>query len=366
MADATDSKSVGGNPMRVRLSPRASAMTWLLWSAFASVASAQQPSLRGTVVSAETGQPLGYSIVSLHPRFGKQFTDAAGAFAFTGVPAGTSILSVRQIGYTPLDTQVVVRADSGPILRVALRRLAIELPPVTVAATPCTNPGPPDSSDAALLAVFDQLQENARRYELLADSYPFQYVLELTDRTVNQRGDTGRPETRRLRFSSSDVRPYEVGRVVEPAWGPWRSPTITHVIRSAELHDLGNRDFIKHHCFRLAGADTLGGDSLVRIDFEPAKRIGTADMAGSAYLDPVTYELRYTTTSLTHPERSVLSDVRSMTFLTRFRSIAAGVPLQDSLAVVTTYRWGRRAEIGAQRTLDVRFKRQPPPVPPPP
>ena len=334
-------------------------MTWLLWLASASVASAQQPSLRGTVTSAEIGQPLGFSIVTLQPNGGRQFTDASGGFVFAGTTAGTYILSVRQIAYAPLDTQIVI-GEGETIVQVALRRLAIELPPVTVAATPCNNPGPPDSSDAALLAVFDQLQENARRYELLADSYPFQYVLELTDRTVHQRGDTGKPETRTLRFSSNDVRAYEVGRVVAPAWGPWGNPATTLVISSAELQDLGNVNFIKHHCFRLAGADTLGGDSLVRIDFEPATRIGTADMAGSAYLDPVTYELRYTLTSITHPERSALSDVRSMTFLTRFRNIAPGVPLQDSLAVVTTYRWGRRAVIGIQRTFDVRFKRRPP------
>lgn len=334
----------------------------LYWP-FAQLAARQASdgTLRGTVVNAETGQPLGYSIVTLHPNVGKKFTDARGSFSFAGITRGTYLLSVRQIGYTPLDTQIVVRQGSTPILRVALRRLAIELPPVTIAHTPCRNPGPPDSSDAALLAVFDQLQENARRYELLANSYPFQYVLELSDRTVNQRGDTSKPDVRKLRLSSSDDHPYAVGRVVEPAWGPWGDPANWLVIHSVELQDLGNVSFIKHHCFRLAGTDTLGGDTLVRIDFEPAARVGTADMAGSAYLDPITYELRYTVTSLTRPERSELADVRSMTFLSRFRNIAPGVPLQDSLAVVTTYRYGRRVKIGTQRTVDVRFKRRPPP-----
>src|SRR6266571_6536633 len=84
MADATDSKSVGGNPMRVRLSPRALVLACLLWVSGAHLAS-QQPALRGTVVSAETGQPLGFSIVTLVPNGGRQFTDAAGAFVFAGI-----------------------------------------------------------------------------------------------------------------------------------------------------------------------------------------------------------------------------------------------------------------------------------------
>ncbi len=320
----------------------------------------QQPALRGTIVSAESEQPLGYSIVTLHPNAGEQFADAGGTFAFTALSAGTYLLSARQIGYTPVDTQIVLPEEGTTMVRIVLRHLAIELPPVTIAAMPCTNPGPPDASNPALLAVFDQLQENARRYALLADSYPFQYTLELSDRTVNQRGDTGKPEIRNLRFSSSDNHPYKVGRVVEPAFGPWGDPATTVVIHTADLQDLTNVDFLKHHCFRLAGTDTLAADTLVRIDFEPAKRIATADMAGSAYLDPSTYELRYTMTSLTRPERSGMADVRAMTFLTRFRNIAPGVPLQDSLAVVTLYRYGPRAKIGTQRTVDVRFKRPPP------
>jgi len=321
----------------------------------------QQPAVRGTVTSAETGLVLGYSIVTLHPNLGSQFTDARGAFALEVTSPGTYLLSVRQIGYAPFDTQVVVRDDGATMVQVALRRLAIELPPVTVAALPCTNPGLPDSSDAALLSAFEQLRENARRYELLAESYPFRYALEISERTVYQRGDTGKPSVQRLRFWSSDNRPYAVGRVIEPAWGPWGNPLTTVVIRSADLQDFSNERFIENHCFRLAGSETIEGETLVRLDFEPASRIGTPDMAGSAYLDPVTFELRYTSTWITRPERSALTDISSMIFLTRFSNIAPGVPLQDSLSVITTYRYGPRARVTTQRTLDVRFNKRVPP-----
>ena len=358
MADAGDSKSPGGNPVRVRLSPRASAMTHLSVLVLAQLAAAQHPTLRGAIVAAETGQPLGFSIVTLLPNGGRQFSDAAGAFSFVAAP-GSYVLSVRQIGYAPLDTQIVV-GDSTSV-RIALRRLAIELPPVTITAQRCTNPGRPDSSDAALRAVFDQLQENARRYELLADSFPFEYTLELSAREVSQRGDTGDPVRRRLHFSSEQDHPYHVGRVVEPAWGAWGNPDSFVVIHSAELQDLGNPTFVANHCFSLAGRDTIGGETLVRINFEPAARIGSADMAGAAYLDSTTYELRYTETRLTRPERSALIDTRAMNFRTRFHNIAPGVPLQDSLIVITTYRYGPRAKvIDVQRTLDVRFRRAKP------
>lgn len=317
--------------------------------------------LGGIVRGAESGQPLGFSIVMLQPHGGRQFTDAAGAFTFTDARAGTYILSVRQIGYVPLDTQVVL-TDGGVTVRVALRRLAIELPPVTVMAPRCTNPGPPDSSNAALFAVFNQLQENARRFELLADSFPYEYELELSAREVSQRGDTSDPVQRVLRFTSHEDHPYRVGRVVEPAWGAWGNPDSFVVIHSAELQDLGNPTFVANHCFALAGRDTIGGQTLVRINFEPAVRIGAADMAGAAYLDTASYEIRFTETSLTRPDRSPLFTVQSMVFRTHFYNIAPGVPLQDSLIVVTKYRYGPRAMvIDVQRTTNVRFRRQRPP-----
>jgi hypothetical protein len=99
----------------------------------------------------------------------------------------------------------------------------------------------------------------------------------------------------------------------------------------------------------------------VRINFEPAKRIGSADMAGAAYLDSLTFELRYTETSLTRPDRSALNHLRTVNFRTRFRSIARSVSLQDVLTVITTYRFGRESSVETQRTVGVRFSRLPPP-----
>ena len=159
----------------------------------------------GTVTSAETGQPLGYTIVTLYPQRDKQFTDTRGMFAFAATNAGSYLLSVRQIGYVPVDTQIITQNDSPTNVRIVLRRLAIELPPVTIAALPCTNPGVPDSSDATLLAVFEQLRENARRYELLAETYPFQYTLELTD--VARDARTWELVARKLRAASSGTTP---------------------------------------------------------------------------------------------------------------------------------------------------------------
>ncbi|HYX83004.1 MAG TPA: carboxypeptidase-like regulatory domain-containing protein [Gemmatimonadales bacterium] len=326
----------------------------------AGAARAQSPSnlgLRGSIVSAESQQPLGFSIVTLHPGGAGQFTDAAGAFAFTDARPGTYLLSVRQIGYAPLDTQVVIGAHE-PVMRIALRRLAIELPPVTITPNPCTKPGRPDSSDAALRAVFDQLQENARRFELLADSYPFRYTLEIADRAVNQRGDTGRPMVRNLEFSSRHVPSYAVGGVVGPSYPPWDPGSL--VIETGGPEYFVNPSFVANHCFHLVGRDVIAGEPLVRVDFEPSARLWSADLSGAAFLDSLTYELRYIEVALTHPERTELDGVRSMNARTKFRNIAPAVPLQDSMVAVTTYRFRRDSRVQTQRTLNVRFLRRRP------
>ncbi len=316
-------------------------------------------SIRGTVVVAQTGEPLPFSVVMLSPGDARIFTDGQGRFSFSNLGNSTYVLSVRQIGFSPVDTQITLRGDDAPVVRIALHALVVQLPPlVVIGYGPCTAPGRPNSpDDSALVAVFDQLQENARRFELFADSYPFRFRLERTVRDVTRRGDTLKTVDI-LSLGNTDERPYEVGRVVAPGWGPWNSDLLVH---TTVLQEFANKTFIETHCFHLAGRDTIAGETLVRVDFEPAERLGSADIAGAAYLDSITYELRFTETSLTHAERSPLTEVNTITARTRFHSIAPGILLQDSLIAITTYRFGRfTRRIETQRLIDMHFRRRAP------
>ena len=301
---------------------------------------AQQPAasgtvtLRGVVLSAETGDPLGFSIVRLIPTLGKRFTDQRGVFAFPDIRPGLYLLSVRQIGYTPLDTQIVVQ-DGGSI-QVLLRRLAVELPAITVTGRAvCTHPGPPDHTvTPALAAVFDQLLENARRLELLADSNPFRFRLERIFRAVNKHGDSLSADVDTLELQSKETRrPYRPGYIVGPGTGPFRD---RRVVSLPSLHEFGDSAFLHNHCFRLAGRDTIEGETLVRIDFEPVDRLRWSDVAGSAYLDSLTYQLRFTETSLTNPQRAQIHGMRALVARIRFTDIVPGIVLHDHVRAVTT------------------------------
>ena len=296
--------------------------------------------LRGVVLGAETSEPLGFSIVTLIPNVGRQFTDHRGVFTFSEVPAGIYLLSVRQIGYTPLDTQIVINESVPPSLTVVLRHLAVELPAIT----------------PALASVFGQLVENARRLELLADSHPFRFRLERRFREVNRRGDSLGALVDTLELDHNEVRRrYRPGLIVAPGAGPWQGLL---VVTLASLHELGDSAFHQNHCFRLAGLDTIEGETLVRIDFEPVDGLRAPDIAGSAYLDSITYGLRYTETLLTRPQRSRIPNISTLVARTRFTDIAPGIALQEYVLAETKFRGGPiSTRVETQRLLAVHFKR---------
>jgi hypothetical protein len=323
------------------------------------IAALQQ--IQGTVRSAETNDPLGYSIVRLIPQFGQRFTDAVGRFSFDHIPAGTYLLSVRQIGYTPIDTQLVISASSTIRLSLTLRHLAVELPAITITGhAQCTQPGPPDrDATPALAAVFDQLLENARRLELLADSYPFRTRVERALQGVSRRGDSLTLEVDTLDLGSHETqRPYRPGQVVTEGTGPYRG----RIVSLPALQELGDSAFLWNHCFRLAGRDTIEGQTLVRIDFEPHERMRFSDVAGSAYLDSTTYQLIFTDTDLTRPDRAGIRGIRDLTARVRFRAITTGIVLPQYVRAVTRYRVGElRSRVETQWLLAVYFTRKPPP-----
>ena len=109
----------------------------------------------------------------------ERYAGPQGTFAFPDLPPGTYTLRVKHLGYTPADVPVqVVRGRVD--VRVALERVVVRLPAVVVRPE-CTSPGPPDPVAARDFAIlFDQVRQNAERYRLLAEQYPYEYLVERT------------------------------------------------------------------------------------------------------------------------------------------------------------------------------------------
>jgi len=286
--------------------------------------------------------------------FSRRFTDQTGAFTFAGVAPGTYHLLARQIGYTPLDTVLAVLADSAPVLRIALSHMAIQLPPVTVTGkTTCGTAGPVGAPELA--AVFDQLLENARRFELLADSFPHRFRIERIFTTVDRQGRNEVSQVDTFERESSFRWPYRPGRIVGPPTGPLNNDRL---VRLPSLSDFADSTFVDAHCFRLVGRDTLAGSTFIRVDFAPVAALRSTDVEGAAYLDPVTYQIRYTTVRLTRPERGI-PGVAAMVATIHFSEIAPGILLHDHVRSVETFAWSHTPaeRIEEQRLLGVHFLR---------
>jgi len=305
-------------------------------------AGAQQPerptgggAVRGEVVSAATEERLAYVLVALPPRFAQRFTDDSGYFLFDHVPAGAHRLFVRQVGYLPLDTVLVVR--DGPVaVRIALRSVAFELPPITVVRrATCRTPGPPDPAASPELAVvFEQLRQNAERSRLLADAYPFQYWVV---RTIAEEDREGVRQSVQIDTTGSQSRRrwrYAPGRVVTPTDEPGR-PSGERVMHIPELPDLADSVFHGTHCFSFGGLEPVEGRAYLRIDFLAAVSLRSSDVDGTAWLDPETYQLRQLRLVLTRPGGAGRG-VKGLVAEVRFREIVPSIIVPAQVSAVTT------------------------------
>jgi len=317
-------------------------------------ACAAAQTLRGDVRALETNLPLPFSTVVLQPGVTGRFTNDSGAFAFHDLARGDYRVIVRAIGYLPFDSVIAVAGDTI-VLHLALRPLAIELPPVTVVATrACVRPGPPArDSEPELAAIFDQLRENAARYRLLSDAYPFQYWTQRREWDEPRgRGDSVVVDTMELR---SDARlPYKPGGLIITQPGPRGRPERT--LRLPTVIDLADSVFHQSHCFTFAGVDHLDGESQWRVEFLAAERLRAPDVAGSAWLDSSTFELRQLAFRLTRPERAVTSlgalEV-TVEFGQLFPSVTVPVHITATSAAKTSRRPVTAHEV--QRLLRVDF-----------
>jgi len=326
--------------------------------AAAPVARAQGVAPRSGVVRGEvratTGERVPYVIVSLVPAGRQRFADDSGAFWFAGIAPGRHRVLVRQIGFSPYDTTVVVPPEGEVVLAPHLGRITVQLSEINVSARgTCERPGPPDPVLHPQLAiVFDQLRENAERYLLLADSYPAEYQMarDFGDLTAAGEVVVRHRDTVALR---TDARwRYVPGHVItEPGRDGRRLLLPT-------LPDLADSAFQAGHCWYLPGLDTATGGRLVRVDFVPPVWLRAPDVEGSAWLDPSTYQVRRATVRLTNPSRADWR-IRELTVDMSFREIVPSIVLLAHISAVTRTApvLGRQVRTEEQRLLAVHFLR---------
>ena len=290
--------------------------------------------LTGTLVDADADHPVPYGTVTLLGTDWAAFADANGAFRMGGFPAGTYIVRARQIGYAPKDTTVVI-APAPAITTVTfhMHRIPALLRLVKVeghrSGRCTTNTGVPDSTaDLPLARIFTQVRENADRFRLLADAYPYRYRRVERNILRSDPGGDSATSTDTVSYESRSRRAYHVGGVIYDAaddGGRHRQYMYLPAFR-----DLADSNFLAVHCFTYGGTELADGNRLLRIDFRPADTITVPDVEGSIYLDSARLIVRRAVFRMTKPE-AAKSPILGLTVTATYREVAPLIPVVDSL-----------------------------------
>ncbi|MBA3342807.1 MAG: carboxypeptidase regulatory-like domain-containing protein [Gemmatimonadaceae bacterium] len=319
----------------------------------------------GVVVADGTGFPLPYSTVTIESIGRERFTDQAGTFVYFAVPPGSYRVRIRQLGYTPVDTTLIVRPGIGRTT-FTMARVPTALAEVQVSAPPRRCIVPDEHGfvdDPELATVLGEARKNAERERLLRRTYPFEYRLaqshdtyDLSDSTHTVRYDT-------MTFRSDDNWKYRKGKVV----GDDRNRLFgdIRVMRLPTLGDLADQRFLTAHCFKYSGIYEQDGAPTHRIEFAPDSTIRAPDVEGSIFIDSATYLIRRAEFRLTRGG-AVKPAILGMTVTTTYREILPNVALFDEIRSVqplgVTGPRGRKTEFREyQQLLSFRFLRGGPP-----
>ena len=290
--------------------------------------------LTGVVVAKAAGEPLGHSMVSLTPAGRQTFTDDEGRFAFQGVPPGRYTLRVTHLGFSPFDAPIRITADSAATrVRIALADVQVTLATVKVMGdAPCLAPGAPDPTrDRDFAVIFQQLEQNAQQYRLLADSFPYAYHEERTNFSV--RGDSViesvHTDTVLLR-SDKPGWTYRPGRVISTDF-----ITRQRTMHLPTLSDFASDEFVKNHCFRYGGEENTPDGDAVRIEFRAAQKLTSPDVNGTILLDAKSYQIRQAELRLS-PVPSALRRVAAVDVTTLFREVEPSVLVFSEVHGVNT------------------------------
>lgn len=259
-------------------------------------------------------------------------TDENGHARLAWPSSGPLLIRVRQLGFKPVTRQLhhAVAGSANDSATVMLSRVEYILPPVkTTAGTACDSPS--DSTSAQLSAkTLEQIILGAEKYEAFRKKYPFRATIVRRTATLSPDGKLTRLVESKGEVSSENWGDrYRQGEVV-------RSDGLGFSVPLLFLGTLADPEFWRHHCFLARGIEEQSGRRLIRLDFQPARNVRTADWEGSAFIDSASSMLVRLEFSLANLSAS--SRPRRLEGYTTFKSPAPYFVIPDS----TVAGWWRR------------------------
>ena len=286
--------------------------------------------VRGVLLSAPDSQPIPYGTI-IGPDSSGRFADATGRFSLGDVKDGTYHIRARMLGYSPLDTTITFGPTRSALLVLRLKPAAIRLSTIPVTAQhnrhgACVVTGIPGRGvNPQLAAIFEQLDANIERYNILLQKYPFHYHRQETELILTDGLPDSTVSVDTAMYDSRDRRPYHVGSIV------YNDVTISGhqriMMYLPNFADLRDTAFDAAHCFAYMGQEK----NEIRIDFRPADRIKVSDVDGSVYLDAASYIVRRAIFHLTKPKLTS-STVFGLTVTTTFQEVMPLVPIVTALS----------------------------------
>jgi len=302
------------------------------------IATGQTGHVVGRVVDKLAGVALPFSGVSVVGQSADRFTSDSGAFQLD-VAAGTIHLRIRHVGFTPVDTQLVVGANDTTRVRIELARIPVTLAAMRVVDVPCRLPGAPTGGGDALPQVFEQLQLNAEQFRLVSAQYPFTSVVERRFSHLVEEPKAGKKpgvvpaladtvevvtKTDSINVPSDQRWHYKPGDIIVISGASFLG--VRYAVMIPTLAVFADAEFVKHHCFHDAGEATVDGQTFRRVDFRASEDIRDPDIDGTMYLDPATYVIRRSVISLSKKSRYTGS-YDSVVVETAFDELVSGVPV---------------------------------------
>lgn len=249
--------------------------------------------LRGQVVTAENGDPLPTTLVSIVDTNQRALADRNGRFILANLAPNVYQIRIEQLGFMTKDTVVDLRSVVTPLV-VRLAREPIDLPAVVVRpeGRTCKARTAPDLKDQiAVAAIAREAHKNGVRFRALVDNYPFELQYERVRRYLKKNGEVVGAKTDTIQRRSIDLQwSYEPGNVLVRSIT--ESGDTSYILPTPSAYVLSDSQFQESHCFEYTGVTQVSGAPSYRVDFGPLPEIDGPEVAGQLYLDSASYVLK--------------------------------------------------------------------------